>query len=379
MDIVYLDFQKAFDKVPHVRLISKLNAHGINGNVSKWIAAWLSGRKQRVTLGGAASGWSDVRSGVPQGSVLGPVLFTIFINDIDENIVSNIIKFADDTKIFSCVDNTDDAMLIVKDLDLLYAWSQDWQMSFNVEKCKVLHIGRNNDCYNYTMNGKVLHSIDEEKDLGVVIHKSLKPSRHIAESVKKANRTLGIINRCFSYKDMKIILPLYKSLVRPLLEYCSPAWSPFLKQDIVLIEKVQRRFTRMVPGLRELPYNLRLDFLGLIPLEVRRMRSDLIEVFKILKGIVKINISDLFTIRESTITRGHNLKLYKKQCNLNVRKHFFNQRVVNVWNSLPVEAVESTTINAFKSHLTTARLKLLLGDYTSQTDDSLPRQPSVPN
>ena len=216
------------------------------------------------------------------------------------------------------------------------------------------------------MNGVALQSIDEEKDLGVVVHKSLKPSRHIAESVKKANRKLGIISRCFSYKEKEILLPLYKSLVRPLLEYCSPAWSPFLKQDIVLLEKVQRRFTRMVPGLKELPYDLRLEFLDIIPLELRRMRSDLIEVFKILKGFVNVNFSDLFSFRESSSTRGHRFKLYKKQCHLDIRKYFFNQRVVNAWNNLPTEAVESTTVNAFKSHLTTARLKLLLGDYMSQ-------------
>ena len=134
----------------------------------------------------------------------------------------------------------------------------------------------------------------------------------------------------------------------------------------------------MVPGLKELPYNLRLQFLGLIPLELRRLRSDLIEVFKIMKGFVKVDSSDLFLIRESSVTRGHMLKLYKKQCHLDIRKYFFNQRVVNAWNNLPAEAVESTTVNAFKSHLSTALLKLLLGDHMSQKDDSLPRQPSVP-
>ena len=179
MDIIYLDFQKAFDKVPHLRLLCKLKAHGIDGFVSDWIASWLSDRKQRVLLNGVSSTWASVCSGVPQGSVLGPVLFTVFINDIDEGIVSNIVKFADDTKIFSCVENPGGVKFLQEDLSTLFQWSVDWQMMFNVDKCKVLHVGRNNSLCDYYMDGKVLEAIEEEKDLGVIIHKSLKPSRHI--------------------------------------------------------------------------------------------------------------------------------------------------------------------------------------------------------
>ena len=366
VDVVYLDFQKAFDKVPHCRLVSKLKAHGVGDYVCNWIEDWLNNRKQRVLLGGMASDWSTVRSGVPQGSVLGPVLFTIFINDIDENICSNIIKFADDTKVFTCVSDGKDVLALQDDLHTLCQWSNDWQMLFNVSKCKVLHVGRNNPEFAYQMNGVELQSIDEEKDLGVIVHKSLKPSRHIAEVVKKANRVLGIIKRSFTYQEKEILLPLYKSLVRPILEYCSPAWNPYLRQDIVLIEKVQRRFTRMIPGFNGLPYCSRLDLLSLMSLEMRRFRSDLIEVFRLVKGFEDIDYRDLFKFRDTGVTRGHSFKFFKGQCNLDVRKYYFSYRIVNAWNSLPAEAVECTTVNAFKAHLTSERLTTLMGDYMSR-------------
>ena len=174
------------------------------------------------------------------------------------------------------------------------------------------------------------------------------------------------------------MIPLYKSLVRPLLEYCSPAWCPFLRQDIVLLEKVQKRFTRMFPGLRSLSYETRLDFLGLMSLEMRRLRADLIEVFRILKGFESVDFDDLFSIRKDSITRGHCYKLFLNRCNLNVRKHFFTERIVSSWNNLPHEAVHCTSVNSFKSHLTSNLLKNLMGDYKSRKEDSLPRQPSLP-
>ena len=133
--------------------------------------------------------------------MLGPVLFTVFINDIDDNIGGSIIKFADDTKLFSKVQGEDDLVCLQQDLATLYKWSQDWQMLFNVDKCKVLHIGRNNASSSYIMGGKTLQAIDEEKDLGVIVHKSLKPGRHVSEIVKKANKTLGILSRTLTFNQ----------------------------------------------------------------------------------------------------------------------------------------------------------------------------------
>ena len=144
MDVIYLDFAKAFDKVPHIRLMSKVRALGITGKIHRWIENWLNNRKQRVVLNGIASEWTDVKSGVPQGSVLGPLLFLIFINDIDQDVENKILKFADDTKLFGEVAENEDVERMRDDLRRLFEWSEDWQMLFNIVKCKVLHIGRNN-------------------------------------------------------------------------------------------------------------------------------------------------------------------------------------------------------------------------------------------
>jgi len=163
VDVIFLDFAKAFDKVPHQRLLCKLNAHGIQGKLLNWISAWLRNRRQRVCLQGELSGWWDVTSGVPQGSVLGPVLFLIFINDLDNDVRNWILKFADDTKIYSCLRDSKDCDLLQDDLDLLCAWSSRWQMQFNVGKCKVIHIGKKNPIYTYKMNGQKLEEVSVEK------------------------------------------------------------------------------------------------------------------------------------------------------------------------------------------------------------------------
>ena len=147
VDVVFLDFAKAFDKVPHQRLLQKLVSHGITGNLFHWISNWLSNRKQRVCINGSLSDWILVLSGVPQGSVLGPILFLIFINDFDCGITNWILKFADDTKMFGPVFDYHDYVVFQEDLNRLFSWTNDWQMAFNIDKCKVMHFGRRNKAY----------------------------------------------------------------------------------------------------------------------------------------------------------------------------------------------------------------------------------------
>ena len=204
VDTVYLDFAKAFDKVPHRRLLVKLKAHGIDGVVLEWIRRWLTDRKQRVILNGGTSDWLPVFSGVPQGSVLGPCLFLIYINDIDLNICGEMLKFADDTKVIWPIEEENGATLQA-DLDKLLDWSNKWQMQFNLEKCKVMHFGYNNTCLEYTVGEAKLTVTKAEKDLGVVIDSTLKPAAHIANCVKKANQMLGMIHRTITYKNKKIL------------------------------------------------------------------------------------------------------------------------------------------------------------------------------
>ena len=149
VDLVYLDFQKAFDKVPHERMMVKVNAHGIQGDAARWIRNWLAGRRQRVCINQSYSNWAPAIPGVPQGSVLGPLLFLIYIIDLDTNIVSKISKFADDTKLCHRVRNPDDIMELQEDINKLVEWVNKWQMSFNVDKYSVIHIGQNNMQSNY--------------------------------------------------------------------------------------------------------------------------------------------------------------------------------------------------------------------------------------
>jgi len=228
IDMIYLDFAKAFDKVPTQRLLAKMKSNGIKGKTLQWVHSWLTGREQRVVLLGEASAWSWVLSGVPQGSVLGPILFIIFINDLDlavKTLGGILSKFADDSKAGRVVKLDADRDTLQKDLDSLMEWAETWQMTFNADKCKVLHFGKLNPRFSYTLGGMapggtVLQSVDEEKDLGVIISTDLKPSKQCAKAAKKANSVLGQMSRAVTYRDRITWVGLYKQYVRPHLEYC---------------------------------------------------------------------------------------------------------------------------------------------------------------
>ena len=227
VDIIYLDFQKAFDKVPHQRLLLKLKAHGIGDSITDWIEQWLTDRRQRVVVDGEVSNWKSVLSGVPQGSVLGPILFLIYINDLDDSITSNVLKFADDTKLFRKVNTDGDKQHLQNDLDRLVKWSEKWQMLFNFGKCKCLYTGHRNLNVNYKMGDTVLGTTVKEKDLGVTISADMKVSEQCGIAASKGNQILGFIRRNITYKGKKLIIPLYKAIVRPHLEYCIQAWRPY--------------------------------------------------------------------------------------------------------------------------------------------------------
>ena len=352
LDAIYLDFSKAFDKVPHKRLIRKIKAHGIADKVLFWIESWLRGRTQQVTVQGKLSRMSEVLSGVPQGSVLGPILFILFVNDMDLVVSSKILKFADDAKLYLQLKNEKSAAQLQDDLDALCAWSDDWQMVFNVNKCATIHFGYNNPGHDYEMNGENVRTTTEARDLGVLINKSLKPSNQCVAAAKKANRALGMIRRTVENKTMVIMKKLYKQLVRPHLDYCSQAWSPWLRKDVDLLESVQRRATKMVDGFRDLPYEERLHRMHLTTLERRRERGDLIETFKILKHMERIKPEEFFTMApELHRTRGHALKLEKKLCRLDVRRGFFSQRVVNNFNALSSRAALCASVLEFKKSI----------------------------
>lgn len=348
LDCIYLDFSKAFDKVPHKRLTLKIESFGIGGNLLKWLSEFLDNRIQQVVIKDTKSGSADVLSGIPQGSVLGPLLFIMFINDLPNSVNSQVKIFADDTKVFKAIESLADNISLQSDLDKLMKWSSEWQLPFNVSKCKIMHYGNNNPEFVYRINDYHLDIVDHEKDLGVTFDNKLRFTKHINNIVAKANSRLGIIRRNFTNLTPTVFLPIYKSLVRPLLEYCSCIWNPALKMDYNDIEKIQRRATKLVSTVSNLSYQQRLKSLRLDSLAFRRRRSDIIQVFKIFKSIDNLRPSDFFELSELT-TRGHSLKIKKPRILTKLRQNSFAIRTINDWNSLSESAVSCVTINSFKT------------------------------
>ena len=349
-DAIYTDFSKAFDSVPHERLLRKCEAYGIKGNLLKWIRDFLSYRRQRVVLGDKKSDWQDVTSGIPQGSVLGPILFTIFINDMPDVVHSCMKLFADDAKVFRAIESIEDISMIQSDINKLLNWSTIWQLPLNITKCKCVHYGKNNKQHKYQIGNSDLAEDQQEKDVGVLFDQTLEFRKHIRGMISKANQRVGLIKRSFSRLNSKSFKLLYKSLVRPILEYCSVIWNPMYKTDALEIEKVQRRATKLVPELKELSYEERLKSLNITTLAYRRKRADVLQVYRIINEIDNIPFSAFF-VYSKTSTRGHQFKLEKPRASTKLRQNSFSHRVINDWNNLPEVAVKCKTINSFKNAL----------------------------
>ena len=242
MDVLYLDFAKAFDTVPHRRLVVKLEAYGITGKILRWIEMFLSNRTQRVVIGNSKSSWAAVTSGVPQGSVLGPLLFVIFINDLPELVKAICKLYADDTKLFAR-----SASELQRDIDAIVEWCKLWLMGLNADKCHVLHVGKSNPRSTYNMstrNGRQeISSADSERDLGVIISNNLKVGEQVHKSAAKANAMLGLLKKSFVSRDIKLWKKLYTTHVRPHMEFAVQAWCPHQRGDVATLERVQRRAT----------------------------------------------------------------------------------------------------------------------------------------
>ena len=355
VDSVYIDFRKAFDSVPYKRLIIKLKSYGILGSLLNWFISFLTDRLQFVTIGHCSSSFARVISGVPQGSVIGPLLFLMFVDDVDDCVShSAILKFADDIKLF-CSFSVNDPSLCPNalqcDLSRLVTWSKEWLLQINFSKCKCLHFGKNNPSVTYVLDDVPIMSADEELDLGVLISKDLKPSKECFRIATRANKILGCIKMSFKYLDIPTLRTLYKAFVRPLLDYCSVVWSPYFVKDIEVLEKIQRRMTRLLPSVRHLSYEERLSRFCLTTLKTRRVRYDLLFMFKIFTGHIDIPFDDLFIPSSITWTRGHPFKLRHGFSRTLCRKYFFTQRVVSLWNSLPQHFFVSSSVSLFKSQV----------------------------
>jgi len=204
MDVVFLDLAKAFDKVLHKRLIEKLQKRGIWGRLKCIIESWLANRRQRVCIKGVMSGWMRVLSGVTQGSVLGALLFLVYINDLDTGLINELLKFADDTKVFGKVTDGSDRKSIQDDLNRLVNWADRWKKEFNVKKCKLTQVGKDKVNFKYTMKGNTLQETSLEKDVGVVISDDGKTLSQCQYVYNKVTRILGMINRTIRYKERRI-------------------------------------------------------------------------------------------------------------------------------------------------------------------------------
>ncbi len=283
VDVLYLDFSKAFDSVDHGILLHKLQMHGINGTLLQWFENYLNERWQRVVIEDVASAWSPVTSGVPQGSILGPLLFVMFINDLPDNVSPGTVSslYADDSKLYRKIRSKEEFQCLQEDLSQLEKWSNESRMRFNTDKCKVVTISRKQNPikFAYRIYGKELSPCQKEKDLDILVSNNLKLDPHIIKMVAKANKMLGILKRtCFDINNTQVRKTLYLTLVKSQLMYGSEVWCPLIGSNLSKrIERVQRRATLWVLKKRrgELSYQQRLTELNLIPLVYDREQKDL--------------------------------------------------------------------------------------------------------
>jgi hypothetical protein len=354
--IAYIDFSKAFDTVSHNKLFSRLKSYGVGGNLLEWLRNLHSDRTHSTRVGTSVSASCKLVSGVVQGSVIGPLLFLTFINELIEIMERYGVKikmFADDAKLYAEIVSIIDVNKLQQALNALSEWAREWQLCLSIEKCCVLNVGNislsvNN---NFHIANNVLPIVNSCRDLGVIVSSNLSPRLHINSIVLKAHQRVNMILKCFISRDIVTLQRAFTVYVRPLLEYNAVVWSPVLKCDIVSIEKVQRRFTKRLPGLQHYSYADRLKRLNIMSLELRRLHIDLIMCYKIVFGIIDLRFDDFFTVNPSFSTRGHSYKLFRRRGDVNARKHFFSIRIVTIWNSLPPDIVQFNSLSLFKKSI----------------------------
>lgn len=368
-DLIIMDFAKAFDKVSHKRLAIKLHHYGIRGTNLKWIENFLSDRTQRVLVEGMQSDSAPVTSGVPQGTVLGPILFLVFINDLPEWAKHSKIRlFADDCIIQKEIRSDQDCLLLQQDIDSIGRWEREWLMEFNPSKCQTLTIPTNSTpiLHDYRLHDSILERPPENATqyLGITIQADLKWNQHIQNVTAKASRTLGLLKRNIRVRETAPRELAYKALVRPQVEYASSVWDPprntntqSTRQSGLAhqVEMVQRRGARFVCRRYHNTSSVSsmLEQLQWPTLEERRRTTRLCMFYKIVHGLVAISRDDHLTPSDSR-TRGHDQRFNGIHSNLACYRSSFFPRTVLEWNRLSPSTVEAETLDQFKSELAKA-------------------------
>ena len=356
-DVIVMDFSKAFDKVSHQKLCSKLNTYGIAGKTNSWINSFLTNRTQRVVVEGVSSDEVPVSSGVPQGSVLGPSLFLFYINDMPTNITSTVRLFADDTIVYIALKPKSNSKTLQEDLDKLSIWEDKWSMEFHPDKCQVIPITRNKNIIknSYTLNGHTLESVPEAKYLGVTITSDLRWNTHINNITSKANKTLGFLRRNLNISSTNIKAQAYKSLVRPIVEYGSSVWDPYTQSNINQLEMVQRRAARYVCNRHHNTSSVTnmLCTLGWRSLADRRRDARLCLLYKIAHNLVLVPAPSYLVpfIRSSRL--HHNQAFQIPHSNADYHLFSFFPNTIRLWNTIPQKIIDSPSIDTFKTHIQT--------------------------
>ena len=353
VDLILLDFSKAFDKVSHEKLLLKMHTYGVRGQTLKWIKSFLDNRTQSVLLNGTSSEAIPVPSGVPQGSVLGPLLFLAYINDLPENVNSKVRLFADDTAIYMSLTSLNQSATLQNDLNTLELWEKNWDMEFNPSKCQVIHVTKKKETIptKYYLHGTLLESENSAKYLGVDISNNLSWEDHINRITKKANQTLGFLRRNIKVKSETLKTNAYKTLVRPQLEYGSEVWAPHTQSLIDQIEAVQRRSARWI----KLDYGQTSSVTGMLQslnlrrLDLRRIDSRLSLMYKISNNLVAIPLND-YLIPLSRPSRHSHPQSYRLiTATTDYYKYSFFPRTVYHWNNLPPDIPSLPTTEQFSA------------------------------
>jgi ribonuclease P/MRP protein subunit RPP40 len=349
-DIITFDFQKAFDKAPHQCVIDAAASFGLSSRSIHWLASFLSGRTQQVKVNNCYSITHKVVSGVVQGSVLGPVLYTMLTDSLLKAITLPSLAFADDLKVIACCSKFSH-QTVQDTIDVVSAWAEAHQMPLSDEKCAVMHCGKRQPKRTYMLNGQHLATVASVNDLGVIRTPGFISTEQCTTVACKASRAANCIRRSFSYGSRKLLWPAFQAYVLPTLMFCASSWAPCLLRDIDVIEKVQRRYTKTIHGLHDLPYDKRLQELGALTLVNRRTYADMTLVFKCLHGMTNCSPSALGLMVAENSTRSAAHRLIQTRIANRAHGASFSCRAPSSWNKLPLDIVCSGSLRIFKSKL----------------------------